>query len=132
METDHPYAPRADTGRPSIGPTGLEPDPADSGQPFSQRPQQSFFKRRIAPIGAAILAFLTKIKSIILLLPKLKLLLTAGSMVVSVAAYATIWGWQFAARVRRPAADSRDGSRDRAAREGIKRARRCSSRSSAR
>ncbi len=78
------------------GPTGLEPDPADSGQPFAQRSQPSLFKRRIAPIGVAILAFLSKIKAIILLLPKLKLLTAAGSMLVSIVAYATIWGWQFA------------------------------------
>ena len=81
---------------PRYAPTGLEPDYNLSGQPFAQRPKQSFFKRRIVPIGAAILAFLTKIKAIILLLPKLKLLTAAGSMLVSIVAYATIWGWQFA------------------------------------
>jgi Zn-dependent protease len=32
-----------------------------------------------------------------LLLPKIKLLTTSGSMLVSVAAYALIWGWKFAA-----------------------------------
>ena len=56
----------------------------------------SFFKRRLGPIGAAILAFLAKIKSILLLLPKIKLLATAGTMLVSVLAYATIWGFPFA------------------------------------
>ena len=44
----------------------------------------------------AILAFLAKIKSILLLLPKIKLLVTAGSMAVSIAAYTTIWGFWFA------------------------------------
>ncbi len=39
---------------------------------------------------------LAKIKSILLLLPKVKLLVTAGTMVVSIAAYATIWGFPFA------------------------------------
>ena len=88
--------------RPRYGLTGLEPDAGGSGRPFGTPPdhgepaQQSFFKRRIAPIGAAILAFLAKIKSIILLLPKLKLLTTAGTMAVSVVAYATIWGFPFA------------------------------------
>jgi Zn-dependent protease len=88
--------------RPRYGLNGLDPDPAGSGRPFGTSPdhsepsQQSFFKRRIAPIGAAILAFLAKIKSIILLLPKLKLLTTAGTMAVSVVAYATIWGFPFA------------------------------------
>jgi Zn-dependent protease len=60
-------------------------------------PQQSLFRRRIVPIGAAILAFLAKIKTILLLLPKVKLLAAAGTMIVSVVAYATIWGYQFAA-----------------------------------
>jgi Zn-dependent protease len=60
------------------------------------RRQQSWVKRRLAPIGAAIVAFLAKIKAILLLLPKVKLLATAGTMLVSIAAYATIWGFQFA------------------------------------
>jgi Zn-dependent protease len=71
----------------SGGPGGSAPDPA---------PRDSFWRRRVAPVGAAILAFLAKIKSILLLLPKIKLLVTAGSMAVSVAAYATIWGVWFA------------------------------------
>ena len=58
--------------------------------------RESFYKRRIAPIGAAILAFLAKIKAILLLLPKVKLLATAGTMAVSIAAYTTIWGFWFA------------------------------------
>src|SRR5215218_7182410 len=35
-------------------------------------------------------------KALLLLLPKAKVLTTAGSMLVSVAAYAVIWGWRFA------------------------------------
>jgi Zn-dependent protease len=76
-------------------PTGLEPDPGTDGQPFSER--RGFYRRRIAPLGAALLALLAKLKSIILLAPKLKILLTAGSMLVSVAAYGSIWGFSFAA-----------------------------------
>jgi Zn-dependent protease len=64
--------------------------------PAAEEPRQSFFRRRIAPIGAAIAAFLAKFKAILLLLPKIKLLATAGTMAVSVVAYATIWGFQFA------------------------------------
>ena len=37
-----------------------------------------------------------KLKTLLLLLPKLKVLTTSGSMLVSVAAYALIWGWKFA------------------------------------
>jgi Zn-dependent protease len=73
---------------------GHEPEANDA---FSQRPRESWVKRRLAPIGVAILAFLAKVKSILLLLPKVKLLATSGTMVVSVIAYATIWGFPFAA-----------------------------------
>jgi Zn-dependent protease len=93
--------------------TPTPPDPASLYEPvdlgdavdkigWRPRPEEpeprrrSRIKRRLAPIGVAILAFLTKVKSIILLLPKLKLLVTAGTMAVSIAAYATIWGASFA------------------------------------
>jgi len=48
-----------------------------------------------------------------LLLPKLKLLTTAGTMIVSIAAYSFVFGWAFAAGSR-AAVDPRDGARDRA------------------
>lgn len=60
------------------------------------RRHDSFFRRRIAPLGAAILAFLAKLKAILLFLGQFKLLVTAGSMAVSLLAYASIWGWTFA------------------------------------
>jgi Zn-dependent protease len=47
-------------------------------------------------IVAAILVALSKGKALLLLLPKLKLLTTSGSMLVSIAAYSLIWGWKFA------------------------------------
>jgi Zn-dependent protease len=72
-----------------------QPTPQDSGDQGGHR-RQGFIRRRLAPIGAAILAFLAKIKAILLFLPKIKLLATAGTMLVSIAAYATIWGFQFA------------------------------------
>jgi Zn-dependent protease len=46
---------------------------------------------------AAIVAFLAKFKAVLLLLPKLKLLTTVGTMLVSVAAYSFVFGWTFAA-----------------------------------
>jgi Zn-dependent protease len=105
MDPSTPLLPEPAPAPPRYEPTGLESDSHESHeshdawgrplQPESQR--QSFFKRRLAPIGVAIAAFLAKIKTIILLLPKLKLLTAAGSMAVSVVAYATIWGYQFAA-----------------------------------
>jgi Zn-dependent protease len=58
--------------------------------------RQSFLKRRLAPIGAALVALLAKLKAILLLLPKLKLLASAGTMLVSIAAYSFVFGWPFA------------------------------------
>jgi len=58
--------------------------------------KNSSFKRRLAPLGAALVALLTKIKTLLLLLPKLKLFLSAGTMVVSIAAYSFVFGWPFA------------------------------------
>jgi Zn-dependent protease len=45
----------------------------------------------------AAVAIIAKGKALLLLLPKIKLLSTSGTMLVSMAAYAVIWGWQFAA-----------------------------------
>jgi Zn-dependent protease len=53
-------------------------------------------KRAAAPLGALALLLATKGKAILLLLPKLKIFTTSASMLVSIAAYALIWGWQFA------------------------------------
>ena len=47
-------------------------------------------------IGALLLKFGAKFKAILLLLPKVKFLTTSATMVVSIAAYALIWGWKFA------------------------------------
>src|SRR3989440_9297166 len=70
--------------------------PPGLGPPFEQ-PRPSWLKRTFGPAIAAIIAFLAKFKAILLLLPKLKLLTTSGTMLVSLAAYALLWGWQFAA-----------------------------------
>ncbi|HEX8976725.1 MAG TPA: site-2 protease family protein [Solirubrobacteraceae bacterium] len=79
----------------SAEPWPTEPQPGDPGL-GTDRPRQGFLRGRLAPIGAAILAFLAKLKAILLFLPKVKLLATSGTMLVSIAAYATIWGFQFA------------------------------------
>src|SRR2546421_5240750 len=70
--------------------------PPGLGPPFEQ-PRPSWLKRTFGPALAAIIAFAAKFKTILLLLPKLKLLTTAGTMLVSIAAYALIWGFPFAA-----------------------------------
>jgi Zn-dependent protease len=73
-----------------------EREPHDIRPPTEPR-RQSRLRRTFGPVIAAIVAFAAKFKAIILLLPKIKLLATAGTMFVSLAAYAWIWGWQFAA-----------------------------------
>jgi Zn-dependent protease len=50
----------------------------------------------LAGAGALIAKFAAQLKGLLFLLPKAKLLLTAGSAFVSVAAYSLFWGWQFA------------------------------------
>jgi Zn-dependent protease len=99
MESTNPWLRRPAHETPDQGyitPTPPEPDAAELGAPFEQR-RPSWLKRTFGPAIAAIVALAAKLKSIIFLLPKLKLLTTSGTMLVSIAAYATIWGFQFAA-----------------------------------
>ena len=85
-------------GQPVPAPAPVpEPDHGDPIHPGSGR--KPLLKRIWGPLAAAglLLAKLgTKAKAILLLLPKLKLLTTSGTMLVSIAAYALIWGWTFA------------------------------------
>jgi Zn-dependent protease len=46
---------------------------------------------------AATVALLAKFKTVLVLVPKLKLFTTAGTMLVSIAAYSFVFGWTFAA-----------------------------------
>jgi Zn-dependent protease len=88
-------------------PTWLPPLPPRDGYPATEpavaeparEPEPSTLKRLLGPLfiaGLAVLKFGAKLKALLLLLPKLKLLTTSASMLVSVAAYAIIWGWSFA------------------------------------
>jgi Zn-dependent protease len=67
--------------------------PLYTPQPAERKPPR--WKRAGGPL-AALAALAAKLKGLLLLLPKLKLLTTSGTMLVSVAAYALIWGWRFA------------------------------------
>lgn len=105
-------APSAAPRRPSIPPP-TAPAPASYGAyaepaqaPQSDGPihpgsgRELSLRKLTAPLGAAgllILKFAAKLKALLLVLPKLKLLTTSGTMLVSVAAYSLIWGWRFAA-----------------------------------
>jgi Zn-dependent protease len=50
----------------------------------------------LAALGLVVFKFGAKLKALLLLLPKLKLFTTSASMLVSIGAYALIWGWRFA------------------------------------
>lgn len=90
-------------------PTSFPPTPVSTTVP-PRAPEEAFgapprrplagLRRRIGSAIAAATAllakFFTAIKGAILLLPKAKLLLTAGTALVSVAAYSLFWGWTFA------------------------------------
>ena len=66
-------------------------------QPGSGRARRPDRKKRIGAALAALGAVAAKAKSLLLVLPKLKLLTTSGSALVSIAAYGLIWGLPFAA-----------------------------------
>ena len=74
------------------------------GNPFGEQPPRGRdrggirgrISSALAAIGALIAKFFTVIKGGLLLLPKLKLLTTAGTALVSVAAYSLWFGWWFA------------------------------------
>ena len=88
-------------------PEGLPaaPAPHPERDPFAERSRagDSVHKLRkriggaLAAAGALAAKFFTVIKGAVLLLPKLKLLTTSGTALVSVAAYSLFWGWTFAA-----------------------------------
>jgi Zn-dependent protease len=57
------------------------------------------WRRLFAPLGALallVVKFGAKLKALLFLLPKIKVFTTAGSMLVSIAAYSLLWGWKFA------------------------------------
>ena len=68
--------------------------PEDVGLPPEQ--PRTGWRRVLWPL-IGLGALLVKFKGVFLLLPKLKILTTSGSMLVSVAAYSLLWPWTFAA-----------------------------------
>ncbi len=99
-----------DSGYPSLRPPAPPlPATAPANPPaedaFGQTPRKATpvrdLRKRIgsglAAAAALIAKFFSSIKGVLLLLPKLKLLTTAGTAFVSVAAYSLFWGWPFAA-----------------------------------
>ena len=74
-------------------PRGQAPEPEPRPEPRAK----SGIRRRLSAVGAALVALLAKFKAVLLLLPKLKLFASTGTILVSLAAYALLWGWTFAA-----------------------------------
>jgi len=72
------------------------PDPPAERPSAFGEPRRPWWRRAGGGLLATLAVIGAKLKTILLLLPKLKLLTTSGSMLVSVAAYALIWGWRFA------------------------------------
>jgi Zn-dependent protease len=81
-------------------PPAAHPGENPFGAPARKTGPVHSLRKRIGSIIAAIVAlgakFWAAIKGVLLLLPKLKLLTTAGTALVSVAAYSLFWGWTFA------------------------------------
>jgi Zn-dependent protease len=76
-------------------PAGLYP-PSYAPEPADKRPIWRRAGGLILAGGLIALKFGAKLKGLLLLLPKLKILTTSASMLVSIGAYTLIWGWRFA------------------------------------
>jgi Zn-dependent protease len=61
-----------------------------------REPLRDKLKRWLGPIGAGLILLVTKLKAVLLLLPKLKLFTTSWTMLVSIAAYTLLFGLPFA------------------------------------
>jgi Zn-dependent protease len=96
--TVHPPVPSLPGGAPAAptAPAGADP----FGQPPRRHAAAQSLRKRIGSALAAIAALIAKfwaaIKGVLLLLPKAKLLTTAGTAIVSVVAYSLFFGWTFA------------------------------------
>jgi Zn-dependent protease len=93
MEHSH-ETPRWSLEPPAAASPPVGPPPAPS-EAFGHR-HRSWLREKLGAAGAAIVALVTKLKAVLLFLPKIKLLATTGTALVSVAAYSVLWGWSFA------------------------------------
>jgi Zn-dependent protease len=90
--------PTEEENAPQLGPPIYVPGEygptVEPGAPDRDEPRRSFLKKLAAPF-VALGALLLKFKAVLLIGLKLPLFTTAGSMIVSIGAYAMIWGWRF-------------------------------------
>jgi Zn-dependent protease len=83
---------------PELQPPSAPPPEAPRGAPPRKSDEQRSFLRRAGGLIVAAALLLFKFgKTALLFAGKAKFLTAAGSMLVSVAAYALIWGWKFGA-----------------------------------
>jgi Zn-dependent protease len=93
---------RADyTGYPPVlAPRPEEPEayqPPEQYEPIREdKPPWKRILGALAAAGVVLLKFGAKLKGLLLLLPKVKIFTTSASMLVSIGAYALIWGLEFA------------------------------------
>jgi Zn-dependent protease len=96
MESTTPWLSTPVPTPPALEPGLPERDPRELGAPFQER-KRSPLKRKLSAALAALVAFLSKVKSLLVLAPKFKVLTTGATMAVSIAAYTWLWGLPFAA-----------------------------------
>jgi Zn-dependent protease len=80
----HPHPGEDPFGEPNRGPRG------------AARSLRKRISSALAAVGALLAKFWAAIKGVILLLPKAKLLATAGTALISVVLYSLVFGWWFA------------------------------------
>ncbi|HEY2766635.1 MAG TPA: site-2 protease family protein [Solirubrobacteraceae bacterium] len=96
----HATAPAAATPGVVLTHPAAQPPPTAQleSQPFGAK--RRGLRKRLGSILAGVLALVAKfgavLKGLLVALPNLKLLTTAGTAVVSVALYSLFWGWEFA------------------------------------
>jgi Zn-dependent protease len=101
MESRSPWLP-APAEAPKTDPTGpwfAGPDGQPAGPGPGAEPKPSRIKRTVGSAIAAIAAFFAKFKAILLVIVKLKMFATIGTMLVSLAAYSWAFGLPFAAGI---------------------------------
>jgi Zn-dependent protease len=84
---------------PPAATTPPSPAGADANEARGRPERKPWYRRAggaLLVVGALVVKFAAKLKALLFLLPKVKLLTTSATMLVSVAAYALFWGWSFA------------------------------------
>src|SRR5438128_5503368 len=93
-------APAPVLGAPASRPASPQQHQDPFGMPTPARARARNLRGRIggalAAVGALVAKFFSAIKGVLLLLPKLKVLTSAGTAFVSIAAYSLFFGWTFA------------------------------------